>query len=419
MSGNIIKEFLVGLGFEVDSSSLDKFNKALANAAVKVTALYVGIQALAAGVFKSMSDISKDFEQIGYDLRIIAPAINRTIILRREMLKSYAAAGINIYKATQDAVKFNLAIDKTKIALKAIAISVAAKFWPLLTKQLDTFRKNIYANMPKIEATLEKFIKVIFKAFEATVILGNRIWSILGRVWDFFVKLDKATDGWSTIVLAVVAAWKLLNLAFLASPLGLILTGLLGILALYDDFKTFEEGGKSLFDWTPFLPVIKSVTELLSDLWEVVKGLFTTIGYLGQAFVKLFHGDYSGFFDSLEAFFSSLTDSVGDLIKAIADLFNVSGSIGHFFSGLFGDKPADAGNVAKNIQNNPIGTGAPQPLGASVSNNNNQNNQHVNQQTNINVMGTADAGSVGKAVAGEQSRVNFDMTRNLKGAITN
>ncbi len=31
-------------------------------------------------------------------------------------------------------------------------------------------------------------------------------------------------------------------------------------------------------------------------------------------------------------------------------------------------------------------------------------------------MGSSDANAVGKAVAGEQSRVNFDMVRNMKGA---
>ncbi len=43
-------------------------------------------------------------------------------------------------------------------------------------------------------------------------------------------------------------------------------------------------------------------------------------------------------------------------------------------------------------------------------------NQKVSQETNITVQGSADAGATGKAVASEQNKVNFDMTRNMRSA---
>src|SRR4051812_3077747 len=103
--------------------------------------------------------------------------------------------------------------------------------------------------MPKIQSALERFIKFIFAAFEAITTLGERIWSILERVYDFFKKLHDATDGWSTIIIGVIAAWKLLNLSFLATPLGMVLALAVALLALYDDLKTFVEGGQSLINW--------------------------------------------------------------------------------------------------------------------------------------------------------------------------
>jgi hypothetical protein len=42
-------------------------------------------------------------------------------------------------------------------------------------------------------------------------------------------------------------------------------------------------------------------------------------------------------------------------------------------------------------------------------------NQNVNQQTEINVIGSADPDATARSVAGQQSRVNADMTRNMKG----
>lgn len=391
MTGEVIQSFLVGLGFEVDDSSLAKFNKAVGSAALKVTALFAAIKLTTGAIVYNISQISEGFEKMGYEYRIIAPAINKALQLRREMLKAYAAAGINITKVVQNSVRLNFSLAKTKFAFEAIYKSVASRFFPLITKQSDLFRAKLYANLPKIQAGLEKFINFIFKAFDAVTTLGGRIWSILTRVYDFFAKLHDATNGWSTIILGVVAAWKLLNLSFLATPLGFILTGLTALLALYDDFKTFEEGGKSLFNWGPAIPFINAVTHGVEKAIEVFRGLLDVVFDLVLAFQRLFHMDFSGFLDA----FKDIGATIGGGLKA-----------------LFGSNPD---NAATNLKNNPA-TGGPlgNPIGSNVANS--STNQHVNQQTTINVQGSADANSTGKSVAGEQTRVNFDMVRNMKGA---
>lgn len=416
MTGDIIKSFLVGLGFDVDDSSLEKFNKAIKTATLRVTALYTSVKVMSAAVVYGISKISEGFEQMGYEYRIIAPAINKALVLRRELLKAYAAAGINITKVVQQSVKLNMSLAKTKFALEAIYKSVGARFFTLLTKQSDLFRQKIYQNMPKIQNALEKLVKFIFKALEATTTLGIRLWSILTRVYDFFVKLDKATDGWSTIILGVIAAWRLLNLAFLATPLGMILTGLVALLALFDDFMTWKEGGKSLFDWTKFVPVIDAVTAAVKALLGVWESLFNILGNIVLSFYQLFKLDFSGWFESIKAAFSSLFAVFTNIWDMVKNIIGASGTVasllGSAIGGLFGDKPA---NVAQNIQSNPVSQPLGSPLGSNISNNS-QTNQNVSQQTNINIMGSADANSVGKAVSSEQSRVNFDMVRNMKGA---
>lgn len=388
MNGEVIKQFLVGLGFSVDDSSLSKFNKAITSATLKVTALYTSIKLTAAAVAYGISKIAEGFEQMGYEYRIIAPMINKTLVLRRELLKAYSAAGINITKVIKQSVLFNFSLAKTKFALEAIYKSVGAKFFPLLTRQMDIFRTKIYANMPKIQNALEKFVKFVFKAFEATTILGTRLWSILTRVWDFFVQLDKATDGWSTKILLAVAAWKLLNLSFLATPLGMLLLGLTSLLALYDDLQTFEEGGQSLFDWSDAIPVINALKQGLLAVKGVIEGIYEVIGNILLGIYQLTQLDFSGLKESLKGFF----DIVAPPIAA-----------------LFGD---DKGNTAANMKNNPATTQAP-PLGAQAAAGN-QVNQNVRQQTNITVQGAADATAVGNVVLNGQTRVNFDMTRNLK-----
>jgi hypothetical protein len=416
MTGEVIKSFLVGLGFDVDDGSLAKFNKSIQTAAVRVTALYATVSAAAAGIIYGISDISEGFEKMGYEYRIIAPAINKALVLRNELLKAYSAAGINITKVIQASVKLNMSLSKTKFAMEAIYKSVGSKFFGLLTKQSDAFRQKLYQNMPKIQAGLEKFVKFVFKAVEAVTTLALRVWSILTRVYDFFLKLNTATNGWAGVILAVVAAWELLNLSFLATPLGMIIAGLVGILALFDDFKTWEEGGESLFDWSYALPVINAVKSALSSLADVWLSIVDVIGNVVLAFYQLFHMDFKGFFGSLVDAAKAAIDifvKLWDTVKGLGDFaakfgeFATSG-LGGFFGGSKGD------NVAKNVQANP----ATQPLGNPIGGNtqNSQTNQNVNQQTNINISGSADANQTGQAVAGQQSKVNFDMVRNMKGA---
>lgn len=413
MNGDIIKQFLVGLGFGVDEASLAKFNKSIASASKRVTALYASVKVLAAGIFWSISKISEGFEQMGYEYRIIAPAINKALVLRRELLKAYSAAGVNIVKVIQNSIKFNMSLAKTQMAFKAIAASVASKFFPLLTKQMDVFRGQIYKNMPKIQAALEKFVNFVFKAFEVTTILGNRVWSILSRIYDFFYQLHKQTDGWSTIIMSVIAAWKLLNLAFLATPLGQLLAGLLALLALWDDFQVWREGGKSLFNWTSFLPTIDAVTNSLKAVWKVLDGIIGALIGIGFAVYQAFTGKWDQAFESAKMVIESLKSAVIGLWETIKGLFSTVGALGSWaLQFVGGDAPQPSAEQWSKWGQ----VGVQQPLGTGNVANTQQTNQNVTQQTNINVMGTADAQSTGKAVAQQQGRVNFDMVRNMKGA---
>lgn len=416
-----IKSFLVGLGFGVDEASLSKFNRAIASATLKVAALYGAIKVTSAGIVYGLSEISQGFEKMGYEYKIIAPAINKALILRREMLRAYSAAGVNLVKVIQSSVKLNLSLEKTKYAFQAVYRSVASRFFDTLTRQSDLFRSKIYANMPKIQHVLEQMIKFIFKMLEATTALGLRLWSILTRVYDFFVKLDNATAGWSTIVLGVIAAWKLLNLGFLATPLGMLITGFTALIALWDDFKTFREGGESLINWgSETTKIMVGLAGAILAVSAAIIGVVTAYNLITNA-TKIWTAAQWLLNIALNA------NPIGLVVIAITALLGLitaldakwqlfGGHVTGFFSDLGGRIMDFVGgpNVASNLQGGPGGVPRTN-LGANAAASN-QTNQHVQQQTNINVIGSADANAVGKTVAGEQGKVNFDMTRNLKGA---
>lgn len=376
--GDVIQSFLVGLGFDVDESSLGAFNKAIQTAALRVTALYGAINAFAGSMVYAFSKISEGFEEMGYQYHIIAPAINKAIVLRQELLKAYSAAGINIRKVIVDSIRLNMSLAKTRFAMEAIYKSVGSKFFGLLQKQSDTFRKKLYENMPYIINVLTKLVSTVFKAFDAVVQLGSRLWSILGRVYDFFVSLDSATDGWSTKILGVIAAWRLLNLSFLATPLGALLVGLASLLLLFDDYKTWQEGGNSLFDWTKFVPVIDAVTKQLAILKGVLDGIFTTIFNIGGVIVDVFQGKWGAALDRI----SDATDSVKQMAGSGLNAFSGTSALGF---------------PTYNLKQAALGSGGSNSPGAKVN---------ATFQTDVNITGVANAEQAGKAVGSAVTGVN-------------
>lgn len=412
MGTEVIKSFLVGLGFGVSDSDLAKFNKAIASATLKVSAMYGAIQLMAGATFKTISGISQGFEEMGYEYRIISPMINRTLLFRRELLRAYRAAGMNITEVVRNAVKLNYSITRTQYAFQAIYRSVASRFFPLLTKQSDLFRAFLYKNMPRIQASLSKMVEAVFKAFDATLRLGERLWSILGRVYDFFVQLDKQTNGWSTTILAVLAAWKFLNLEFLATPLGMLITGFVALLALWDDFKTYKEGGLSLIDWgSQTTKIVVGVTGIVAALTAGFYALRTAIAAVRAAQWLWNAAMTANPIGLIIAGVTALIALLGVLAYKMGWLKGLTGwvgSIGDKMMNFAGGGALPGGALPPNFVGPLLpGTGPAQP---SV-------NQTLNSQTTVNVNGAADAASVGKNVANQQDRVNSNLSRNLRGAV--
>lgn len=438
MTGEVIKQFMVGLGFEIKDGELSKFMDALKSTAVRVTAVSAAIAASAAGIFATVAKASSEFEKLGYEYRLIAPAINQYVIMRNEMMKAYRAAGINLREAITYAVKFNVSLEKTQIAFKALYMGAASKFFPQMTKTMDKFRQSLYANMPKINAIIVKVVSFLLKVFENLVQLGTRVFSVLGRVYEFFSYLDKATGGFSTAIIAVIAAWRLLNLSFLMSPIGLILLGFLAVLALIDDFMTFDEGGDSLLNWGPVIPIIKALKEAFTAFMEVAKQLVDTVWPKIKAMIDvmapyikdILGGAFEAVVIIIENLFQTMTKifgAVGSLLKG-----NVKEALGSFAGAIatgVGDTASGLFDTAKNTGGKVVGRmlgwgdgdtqaagkdGKGSPLGADGAKGAGASNS-INQNTVININGSKDPHATANAVAGKQSRVNYDMTRNMKG----
>jgi len=64
---------------------------------------------------------------------------------------------------------------------------------------------------------------------------------------------------------------KLFRLAFLASPIGIILALGAALALLYDDYKTWKEGGKSIFDWSKWTNGIDTIINKIKDFLDILE----------------------------------------------------------------------------------------------------------------------------------------------------
>ncbi|EFL8195724.1 lytic transglycosylase catalytic [Escherichia coli] len=146
-----------------------------------------------------------------------------------------------------------------------------------LAGQIDNLRKKIIENFPKIEVTITKVIKGILWLGEIVGRVAFRIVDGVGDIIEWWGKLDVETKNLIEVIGSLVVAMRILNSTFWMSPIGLI-TGLIVALGLlWEDYKTWKEGGNSLIDWEKWQPAIDkakdAITWLRDHLLELKDGV--------------------------------------------------------------------------------------------------------------------------------------------------
>ncbi|HFV6271820.1 TPA: lytic transglycosylase catalytic [Escherichia coli] len=146
-----------------------------------------------------------------------------------------------------------------------------------LAGQIDNLRKKIIENFPKIEVTITKVIKGILWLGEIVGRVAFRIVDGVGDIIEWWGKLDAETKTLIEVIGGLVVAMRILNSTFWMSPIGLI-TGLSVALGLlWEDYKTWKEGGNSLIDWEKWQPAIDkakdAITWLRDHLLELKDGV--------------------------------------------------------------------------------------------------------------------------------------------------
>lgn len=332
--------------------------------------------------------------------------------LRAEFDQIYAAAGVGLNEAAQRGSDYMDTINRLKFTLEGFTRAISLRLMGQISDAMDRFRRFLLDNMKQILDTLEPVISSLLQFGEAFMILVGRVLEWVGKFIRGFRQLNEATDGFLGWVAMAAVAWRVLNLSFMATPIGAIITGILAlgvaIAALIDDFMVWKEGGKSLIDWSEWEPVINFAIAGLELLGEAFVTSITMMLRLLKSFFQFLTGDFSGAWETfgkamqpiIDAFalmweYLSKIMSIGDLMASIGSFFGLGGTPGEsaFPEGFWEPKrPGPAQQAA---------------LGG----------MSMQQTTQINVNGAGDPRAVGREVAGLQGRVNDEIFRNFQGAV--
>ena len=413
--GGVIKEFLVGLGWSINRSSQRSFEAALEESKKAALALTASLT----GVVAAVAKVAQSYEQLEYasqraqstvaGMQKFAFAISEMGGNADAARSSLQAMG-NFLRSTPGGEGFIQRLGvQTRDAngamrdTSSIMIDLGKQF-----RNMPYWRARASAGMLGIdESTLQAMIRgvgdfgskyaAIYKrlgidqnqaakastrfmqqfrlmgavitavrdklAIELEPVIERGI-DLLYQFEEWVHRLDGSTKGWIAGISAFIVVWRLMNTAIMRSPLGRVIALGVAIAALYDDYKTWQAGGKSLINWKEWAPgidaaidAISQIKTLLGDMWtdtapylkpmadfikhemiDAFLSLGRVVGGVAKSIDKVMHGNFSGAMSDLKAVYSELQRSGQEGAQASAGLAsNLSGKLAGMDAGRVND----------------------------------------------------------------------------------
>lgn len=228
--------------------------------------------------------------------------------------------GFNAEIAATQSNRFMTSMRNLTMTLGQARDKIGANLANGLAGDIDALRKQLLDNWPKIEAVLMKVIKGILWAGDAVTRVLWRTGQAVGDVINWFKKLDPITQQLIMLFGGLLVAWRLLNTAFLTSPIGIVLSLGAALFALYDDYKTWKEGGNSLIDWGQWEQEINAALKGMDELTKSIKGVGVEIARLLNINLKnwTLKGDIENLTKQFGEF-GKMLSMIGDLINALKE----------------------------------------------------------------------------------------------------
>jgi hypothetical protein len=359
---------------EASGLSLDKVSGAMETLLKKNPRIKDGARALelVSARMKGLSEAQRRMyaQKLGLDTSLIPMLTSDLSALRGEFQSLYAASGMDGKRAAAASKGLIAEWGKPAAVGKLLGKSALPPFMERLRDKLAQARKWLMANGESVRAAIAKVMDILGRLSDRT-----------GQVITFLVK---GFSGLSESGKGLVKFFALLAgaVALAFSPVLLLAVIIGGLLLLLEDFKTWEEGGGSLFNWQ----WVNDLREWFDDLlqkWEALKS-----SIVNSSLGRFLNWDKSGIYEEAR--------TPADFYDASADFFAPPGGeppLGPSLSPSFAYAPGGSGGDA------------PAP----------DRGVTVNAHTEIRVE-SSDPVAAGREAARQQDRVNADLLRNARAA---
>ncbi|WP_225535452.1 hypothetical protein, partial [Acinetobacter towneri] len=145
----------------------------------------------------------------------------------------------------------------TKTGFQVIVMQAGKALIPILRLLNQMLQAGISA-FSQLNPQIKEGLAVGLRFAMLAVIFGG-FFKVFGLIFKFIPMLK-----------SFIGLLKLMRLAFLASPIGIILALAAALGLLYDDYKTWRDGGKSLFDWSKWTNGIDTIIQKIKDFLEIL-----------------------------------------------------------------------------------------------------------------------------------------------------
>ena len=148
----------------------------------------------------------------------------------------------------------------TKTGFQVIVMQAGKALIPILRLLNQMIQAGIQA-FSQLNPEIKQGLAVGLRFGMLAIVFGGFI-KVFGLLFKFIPALK-----------SLIGLVKLLNLAFLASPIGIVLALAAAIGLLWDDYQTWKEGGKSLIDWSKWTEEIDWAVEKIKELIQWIQNL--------------------------------------------------------------------------------------------------------------------------------------------------
>ena len=235
------------------------------------------------------------------------------------------------FENTQDAPeKFDLAIQNIKTQMADLVDNIMEKYAPQIDTAFETIGKVVDGVFKGLNASIDFFVKY---GDVIVTTLGAMVAGVSAYV-AYSTALKVMEGGWMALTvaqkLATAGQWAL-NTAMSANPIGLIVAGVMALVAgfiiLWKRSKKFRNFWKKL--WKEIkkfaMPVIKTIVTVFTTAWDLIQKAWST----AISFFKKIWNGIKKVFTGVVSYFSKLFSGAVKAIKTV-----VNGLIS-FFSGVW------------------------------------------------------------------------------------